>query len=58
MPSQSQNSALGAFLKALQHEKIDDILIGAMAAIRLAPLSPRLITTFGSIFRNGNMFVF
>jgi len=40
MPSQSQNSALGAFLKALQHEKIDHILIGAMAAIRHgAPLT-------------------
>jgi hypothetical protein len=34
MPSQSQDSPLGAFLKALKHEKIDHILIGAMAAIR------------------------
>jgi hypothetical protein len=33
MPSQSPNSPLGAFLKALQHEEIDFILIGAMAAI-------------------------
>jgi len=33
MPLQSQDSPLGAFLKALREEKIDCILIGAMAAI-------------------------
>src|SRR5947208_7624211 len=39
MPLQSQYSPLGAFLKALREEKIDCILIGAMAAIvRGAPL--------------------
>jgi hypothetical protein len=39
MPSQSQNSPLGAFLEALRQEKIDCILIGAMAAIEQgAPL--------------------
>ncbi len=39
MPLQSQNSPLGAFLKALREEKIDSILIGAMAAIEQgAPL--------------------
>src|SRR5205823_7279396 len=39
MPIQSQDSPLGAFLKALREEKIDCILIGAMAAIEQgAPL--------------------
>ena len=39
MPLQSQDSPLGAFLKALREEKIDCILIGAMAAIEQgAPL--------------------
>jgi len=39
MPIQSQDSPLGAFLKALRQEGIDCILIGAMAAIRQgAPL--------------------
>ena len=39
MPFQSQDSPLGAFLKALGEEKIDCILIGAMAAIEQgAPL--------------------
>ena len=39
MPLQSQDSPLGAFLKALRKEKIDCILIGAMAAIEQgAPL--------------------
>jgi hypothetical protein len=39
MPLQRQNSPLGAFLKALREEKIDCILIGAMAAIEQgAPL--------------------
>jgi hypothetical protein len=39
MPLQPQNSPLRAFLKALQEEKIDCILIGAMAAIEQgAPL--------------------
>jgi hypothetical protein len=39
MPFQSQDSPLGAFLKALREEKIDCILIGAMAAIEQgAPL--------------------
>src|SRR5437660_12569192 len=39
MPLQSQSSPLGAFLKALHEEKIDFILIGAMAAIQQgAPL--------------------
>jgi hypothetical protein len=39
MPLQPQNSPLGAFLKALREEKIDCILIGAMAAIEQgAPL--------------------
>ena len=39
MPLQSQDSPLGAFLKALREESIDCILIGAMAAIRQgAPL--------------------
>ena len=39
MPLQPQDSPLGAFLKALQEEGIDFILIGAMAAIRQgAPL--------------------
>lgn len=39
MPVQSQDSPLGAFLKALRQEGIDCILIGAMAAIRQgAPL--------------------
>src|SRR5689334_9847137 len=39
MSLQPQDSALGAFLKALREEKIDCILIGAMAAIeRGAPL--------------------
>jgi hypothetical protein len=33
MRLQPQNSPLGAFLKALREEKIDTILIGAMAAI-------------------------
>src|SRR5262245_15495505 len=33
MPVKSQDSPLGAFLKALAEEKIDFILIGAMAAI-------------------------
>jgi hypothetical protein len=33
MPLQSQDSPLGAFLTALREEKIDCILIGAMAAI-------------------------
>jgi hypothetical protein len=39
MPLQSQDSPLGAFLKALRSEGIDCILIGAMAAIEQgAPL--------------------
>lgn len=39
MPIQSQDSPLGAFLKALRSEGIDCILIGAMAAIEQgAPL--------------------
>lgn len=39
MPLQPQDSPLGAFLKALAAEKIDCILIGAMAAIQQgAPL--------------------
>lgn len=39
MPLQSQDSPLGAFLKALRAEGIDCILIGAMAAIEQgAPL--------------------
>lgn len=39
MPLQPQDSPLGAFLKALGEEKIDCILIGAMAAIEQgAPL--------------------
>ena len=39
MPIQSQDSPLGAFLKALREEEIDFILIGAMAAIQQgAPL--------------------
>ncbi len=39
MPLQPQDSPLGAFLKALHEEKIDFILIGAMAAIEQgAPL--------------------
>ena len=39
MPFQSQDSSLGAFLKALRQEGIDCILIGAMAAIEQgAPL--------------------
>jgi|SRR6266446_1662968 len=39
MPLQPQDSPLGAFLKALREEKIDCILIGAMAAIQQgAPL--------------------
>src|SRR5437867_6379944 len=39
MPLQSQDSPLGAFLKTLREEKIDCILIGAMAAIQQgAPL--------------------
>ena len=39
MPIQSQDSPLGAFLKALRQEEIDFILIGAMAAIQQgAPL--------------------
>jgi hypothetical protein len=39
MPLQPQDSPLGAFLKALREERIDCILIGAMAAIRQgAPL--------------------
>ena len=39
MPIQSQDSPLGAFLKALREEKIDCMLIGAMAAIEQgAPL--------------------
>lgn len=39
MPLQSQDSPLGAFLKALREEEIDCILIGAMAAIEQgAPL--------------------
>ncbi len=39
MPPQSQDSPLRAFLKALQEEGIDSILIGAMAAIEQgAPL--------------------
>jgi hypothetical protein len=39
MPLQSQDSPLGAFLKALREEKIEFILIGAMAAIEQgAPL--------------------
>ena len=39
MPLQSQDSPLGAFLKALRQERIDCILIGAMAAIEQgAPL--------------------
>jgi len=39
MPVQSHDSPLGAFLKALREEKIDCILIGAMAAIEQgAPL--------------------
>lgn len=39
MPLQSQDSPLGAFLKALRAEKIDCMLIGAMAAVEQgAPL--------------------
>ena len=39
MPLQSQDSPLCAFLKALREQKIDCILIGAMAAIEQgAPL--------------------
>jgi hypothetical protein len=39
MPLQSQDSPLGAFLKALRQQKIDWILVGAMAAIeQSAPL--------------------
>jgi|GEM_PF-716856 len=39
MPLQSQDSPLGAFLKALREEKVNCILIGAMAAIEQgAPL--------------------
>ena len=39
MPFQPQDSPLGAFLKALREEKIDCLLIGAMAAIQQgAPL--------------------
>ena len=39
MPHQPPDSPLGAFLKALREEKIDCILIGAMAAIQQgAPL--------------------
>jgi hypothetical protein len=39
MPPESQDSSLGAFLKALKQEQIDCILIGAMAAIEQgAPL--------------------
>ena len=39
MPLQSQDSPLGAFLKAFGEEKIECILIGAMAAIEQgAPL--------------------
>src|SRR5438045_8560466 len=39
MPLQSQDSPLGSFLKALRQERIDFILIGAMAAIEQgAPL--------------------
>jgi hypothetical protein len=39
MPDRSPNSPLGAFIKALQEEKIPCILIGMMAAIRQgAPL--------------------
>jgi hypothetical protein len=34
MPLQSQDSPLGAFLKALREEGIDCILIGAMAAVQ------------------------
>jgi hypothetical protein len=40
MQIQPQNSPLGAFLKSLQQEKIDCILIGAMAAVEQgAPLA-------------------
>src|SRR2546425_8833287 len=40
MPHQPGDSPLGAFLKALREEKIDCILIGAMAAIQQgAPLA-------------------
>src|SRR5947208_414691 len=40
MPDQPSDSPLGAFLKALREEKIDCILIGAMAAIEQgAPLA-------------------
>jgi hypothetical protein len=39
MPSQPQNSPLGAFLASLKEAQIDCILVGAMAAIRQgAPL--------------------
>ena len=39
MPVQREDSPLGAFLKALRQEKIDCILIGAMAAVEQgAPL--------------------
>jgi hypothetical protein len=39
MPAQPQDSPLGAFLKGLREEKIDCILIGAMAAVQQgAPL--------------------
>jgi hypothetical protein len=39
MPLQSQDSPLGAFLKALEEQEIKFILIGAMAAIEQgAPL--------------------
>lgn len=40
MPNQHSDSPLGAFLKALREERIDCILIGAMAAVEQgAPLT-------------------
>lgn len=44
MPLQSQDSPLGAFLKALREEGINCILIGAMAAIR--PAAPLMTVDF------------
>ena len=40
MPNQRSGSSLGVFLKAFQAERIDCILIGAMAAVEQgAPLT-------------------
>jgi hypothetical protein len=38
MPSQSSDSPLSAFLKALKQDQIDCILMGAIAAIRQGAL--------------------